>query len=435
VGGEGLWSKAQKESLNSLLRYSVTFEPADYKRFQEELAVPLGDKRARLELEKADPDLRVAREGFLQGGNHPDDIEGMISLYRNFRQVPYMQRAIAIWTEADQLIERQRELGEAIHSRVIANPYGPATYPIIQPLVVEALKNDAELSRLEKQFSVTLGAASRQINELLFYTIFAFTLILGFGALLIALYILNLLKQVDTAKTEFVALASHQMRSPLSVITLSTELLRSLGAAHTPEEEEIVKNIEHEVVKMSSLVDSILNVSRIELGILVVRPEEIDLMAWAAAQLEMMELKAQQKKITLQGVYLPSELVVPIDPLLMQVVFQNLLANAIKYTAERGSITLTIERQAERILISIADTGHGIPDEERRHIFRKLYRASNAASLDPHGTGLGLYIVKSIITATNGSIWFESEEGVGTTFLVALPLTGMEPVREKDRVK
>ena len=107
-------------------------------------------------------------------------------------------------------------------------------------------------------------------------------------------------------------------------------------------------------------------------------------------------------------------------------VIQNLLTNAVKYTAENGTVTVTLARSGESIAFTVADTGFGIPADAREHIFTKLYRADNARAMVPDGNGLGLYIAKSILDQTGGTIRFESEIGKGTTFFVTIPLTGMK---------
>ena len=104
VGAESLWSKAQKEAVYNLFRYAQSHAEADYAAYRAEIAVPMGDHRARLELERPDPDLAVAREGFIAGKNDPGDVDGMIMLFRRFRDVSFMHRAIAIWAEADEHI-------------------------------------------------------------------------------------------------------------------------------------------------------------------------------------------------------------------------------------------------------------------------------------------------------------------------------------------
>src|SRR5262249_11235450 len=99
VGGESLWSKAQKDAIAYLARYARSGDEAEYRGFTEAIRVIEGDRSARQELQKPDPDIAIARAGFLQGGNHPDDIPGMIALFVRFQHVSFMARAIAIWTE------------------------------------------------------------------------------------------------------------------------------------------------------------------------------------------------------------------------------------------------------------------------------------------------------------------------------------------------
>ena len=109
-------------------------------------------------------------------------------------------------------------------------------------------------------------------------------------------------------------------------------------------------------------------------------------------------------------------------------IFQNLLSNAVKYTASGGKVRLEVTCDSQ-ILIRVSDTGCGIPHEEQNDIFSKLFRASNATKVSKQGTGLGLYVVKSIVSESGGEIWFESEEHVGTTFFVTFPKRGMKEIR------
>jgi signal transduction histidine kinase len=427
VEGEGLWSKAQKESLNSLLQYTNSFEQSDYDDFLSQLSVPLGDKQARLELEKPHPDLAIASEGLLRGGNSPADIKGMIFLYRNFRHVSYLERAINLWAQGDLHIEKQLGLGDQIHAAIAANPAPNTTK--LKLLIDQAIDNDQTLTPLENQFSETLGEASRGVGDILLYAIFALTAVLGVGTFSIALLISRLMTQVDAAKSEFVALASHQLRSPLNVINLSIERLKILGPPRSIEEKEIVEGIGREVSQMASLVEAILNLSRIEVGALVVEPKTIDIMDFIRKEAYSVRILARDKNIKIEEVYEPSVLMVSMDPTLLQIIFQNLLSNAIKYTPPGGTINLSVTKQPSFVLLRISDTGDGIPKSQQHNIFKKLFRAANARKRDPHGTGLGLYVVKSIITSTGGEIWFDSEEGLGTTFYVLFPLSGMKPTR------
>ena len=112
VGGEGLWSKGQKQAVYHLTRYADSHDPADFERYRAAIAVPLGDHKARVELEKHNPDYEIAREGFLEGRNDPGDVDSMISLFRRFRSFEPIDRSIAIWSAADEYILKLTELAD-----------------------------------------------------------------------------------------------------------------------------------------------------------------------------------------------------------------------------------------------------------------------------------------------------------------------------------
>jgi diguanylate cyclase (GGDEF)-like protein/PAS domain S-box-containing protein len=162
VGGESLWSKAQKASVESLSRYARTHDEADYRRYLGLIAVPLGDRDARLELEKASPDLGVAQRGFLQGRNAPDDVAGLIRLFRWFRHDDGLDQAIAIWTEGDRDIADLVVQATQLHA--VINGGADATHQV--PLILERIHFiDDKLTPLEESFSATLGRASRQTER------------------------------------------------------------------------------------------------------------------------------------------------------------------------------------------------------------------------------------------------------------------------------
>jgi PAS domain S-box-containing protein len=163
VGGESQWSKGQKSATLALLRYADSHDSADWQRYEQAIAVPLGDRRAREELERAEPDLARVREGFLQGGNHADDLDGMIRLFRWFRHVPFMDRSIAIWAEGDAVIEGIVVAAHALRSAV-DNEADAATLSSLRDRV---LALDAIATPLEDRFSATLGEATRSTQALL----------------------------------------------------------------------------------------------------------------------------------------------------------------------------------------------------------------------------------------------------------------------------
>ena len=164
VGAEGLWSKAQKDAVYYLNRYAGTRSETDYERYLEAIKVPLGDRKAREELERANPNLALARQGLIEGRNHPDDVAGMIRLFRRFRSVSYIDRAIAIWAESDQHVADLTKAADRLHRAVAA---GRADEESLRPILEEIRRINGDLTPLEDAFSLTLGQASRWTQAVL----------------------------------------------------------------------------------------------------------------------------------------------------------------------------------------------------------------------------------------------------------------------------
>lgn len=233
-------------------------------------------------------------------------------------------------------------------------------------------------------------------------------------------------RQIDRAKSEFVSLASHQLRTPLTAINWYTDMLVAGDAGKlTAEQAKYLGEIKFGNKRMIELVNALLNVSRIELGTFMIEPEPTDLIELCKAIVRDNEPRIFESKLDFKENYdkLP---VIPMDPKLMRIVIENLVTNAIKYTPEGGSASLTVKQEKQNILITVQDTGYGIPKIQQDKIFGKLFRADNVKAHDTEGTGLGLYIAKSVTESSGGRIWFESVEDKGTTFHVELPLSGMK---------
>ncbi|HXH27143.1 MAG TPA: ATP-binding protein [Candidatus Acidoferrum sp.] len=234
-------------------------------------------------------------------------------------------------------------------------------------------------------------------------------------------------KEIDKAKTEFVSLASHQLRTPLSTINWYAEMLLAGDAGKiTGEQKKYVDEIYRGNKRMTDLVGALLNVSRIDLGTFVIEPEMTNIVTLAQNTVRDLEPRIFQRKIDFEEQYEPRMPKISLDPKLIRMVVENLCSNAVKYTPEGGKVVLAIKREQDWLSISIQDTGYGIPKDQQSKIFTKLFRADNAKSQDIEGNGLGLYIVKSIVEYSGGKIWFESEQDKGTTFHVELPLAGMK---------
>lgn len=233
-------------------------------------------------------------------------------------------------------------------------------------------------------------------------------------------------QSIDRAKTEFVSLASHQLRTPLTAIRWNLEMLLQdeMGKLNKAQRQTI-KEIYEVNLRLIELVKALLSVARIELGTFALEPQLVNLISLAKEVL--FELKPQifQKKLRLSQHYDKKIPMIPMDPDITRIIFQNLLSNAVKYTPPGGKVALGIDIDKKHVMITVADSGLGIPKNQQDKVFTKLFRADNVREQETDGTGLGLYIIKSVVDTSKGRIWFESEEGKGTTFFVRLPLSGM----------
>ena len=231
-------------------------------------------------------------------------------------------------------------------------------------------------------------------------------------------------KRVEEMKTEFVSIAAHQLRTPLSAIKWTIKMLidKDLGPL-SEEQEEFIKRIYISNERMIDLINDLLNITRIEEGRYLYHKQSVDFYSFVQGVIDTLKEELKKKKIKINFQKTEEKIpLIEIDVEKMQLVVHNLLNNAIKYTSSGGEIFLSLKFIDKKIEFSIQDTGIGIPKRQQNRIFTKFFRAANAVKIDTEGTGLGLFITKNIIEAHGGKIWFESEENKGTTFYFTLPI-------------
>ncbi|HSX33752.1 MAG TPA: ATP-binding protein [Candidatus Saccharimonadales bacterium] len=236
-------------------------------------------------------------------------------------------------------------------------------------------------------------------------------------------------REIDRMKTEFISVASHQLRTPLSAIKWFSEmLLKGEAGKLDKQQQDFTRSIVDSAARMNELIGSLLNISRLESGRMVVEPEPTDLGELVNSVVRDLKGQIEGHKQKLSISIDKTISTVSLDPRLIGQVYLNLLSNAIKYTPHGGKISLSVARDGKRIVSVVSDTGYGIPKAEQHKVFQKFYRGTNVVKVETDGTGLGMYFARAIVESSGGSIEFVSQENKGTTFRFTLPF---KPAQEK----
>lgn len=235
------------------------------------------------------------------------------------------------------------------------------------------------------------------------------------------------LKEAEQLKDEFISIAAHELRTPMAILTgfvqtLLNQTARGKGPPLAAWQQKSLQGIDLATARLIDLAEDLLDVTRVQAGRLELQREPTDLVALARRVQARLQLMTQRHTLMLMTTL--AHLVVHADPRRIEQVLSNLIGNAIKYSPEGGDIEVTIraENEAHEALLSVRDQGIGIPLHEQALVFGRFARAGNVQAYGIRGTGLGLYLCHELIEAHGGRIWFESVEGQGSTFFVALPL-------------
>jgi len=458
VGAEGLWSKAEKDAVYQLRKYSHTANEENYAAFQKFMAVPLGDHKTRLELLKAHPDMHIARQGFLEGRIHSGDIDGMINLVLRFHNNRYLSKAIGYWTQGDSIIAKLIPIGEQLHDAI--NSTSPSKAKI-DSLTSQIDAINEQLTMLEDNFSYSLGEGSRWLENLVLKIVFAVALTVEVTGLALSISVtrgitkgLNEInraaykiskgdltdrvtvfskdeigqvaiamndmtdKLVSSNKelSQFAYIASHDLQEPLRTISNYAGLLQMKYKGKMDETADKYLNVITQATnRMQTLIKDVLEYSQIGVDKSL---QTIDCNKMLKGVLADIDANIKKNNARIHYKSLPvirgySEL---------SYVFQNIISNAIKFRKEDTEpiVDISATEKNKEWLFEIKDNGIGIEPryfERIFIIFQKLH--SNKVY---SGTGIGLSHCKKIIELHNGKIWVESEPAKGSSFYFTIPI-------------
>jgi hypothetical protein len=403
VGAEGLWSKAQKNAVFSLQKYGTSHDEKDYHAYLNFLKVNLGDRKTRLELLKQDPDMAIAREGFLEGGIHPDDIGGAIKLVRRFHNISYIARIIGLWSKGDTMISQVQALGENLHTEI--NSAAPSAEKINGILrQIEPINDD--LTLLENDFSYTLGAGSRWLTGIILKLLFGLVLTVEISGLSLTIFVsrgiskglneiirsarkiatgdfstravayskdeigilansfnemtdkleqnLNAQKESEAElqkskelaeqsvviKDQFLANMSHEIRTPLNAIIGFTSLLEI--STLDADQQQFVHTIKASGQNLIAIINDILDYSKIESGMIHLENIPINIRKITGSLHVLLYPKALDKNLDFKCLLdeaVPETLTG--DPVRLTQILSNLVDNALKFT-EKGSVEINV---------------------------------------------------------------------------------------------
>lgn len=236
----------------------------------------------------------------------------------------------------------------------------------------------------------------------------------------------------DKMKTEFISIASHQLRTPLSSIyTYSNMIAEGYAGKLNDKQASFMGTIISAANRMNELISTLLNVTRVEAGNITINSKSISLTDEVNETVIELIPEIERKNINLTTDLANDLPQVNTDRLIVREIFTNLLANAVKYTPVSGSIHIKLFTKGNDLIFRIKDTGYGIPANAQSRIFTKFFRASNANQVETSGTGLGLYLIKILAEMINGELWFKSRENHGSSFYFSISKNGSVSKEER----
>lgn len=479
VGGEGLWSKSQKDGLYQLLKYARTHNEADYTEFEAFMKVNQGDHKARMEMSKGPgTDLAVARQGFIEGRNDPDDVDGMVKLFLRFHSNKYISRAIVAWTKADEVISGFMVLGERLHREINATPYSQkgvdAILDEIDPL------ND-RLTPFEDDFSFSLGEGSRWLEHVILRLLFIVALTVECTGLLLAITVSRgiqkglseILQSANAmAKGDFRRKAKAFSRDEIGTLANNFNSMAEELERLEQENREVNNSLERKVRLRTSEMESknmeleqfayvashdLQEPLRTISGFVDLLQKEyrgrldgngdkyLDYLSQASDRMKTLikdlldysRIGREKEAMTVDCNQLLNEVIADLGksiressahintdrlptlrayPTELKLLLQNLIVNSIKFKHPERIPEIAIESVQENghWKFMVSDNGIGIEPQFLERIFIIFQRLHSRTQYE--GSGIGLAHCKKIVDLHGGKIWARSEPGLGSQF-------------------
>lgn len=424
VNGESHYSKAQKESTRHLTTYLFTKEKKHWLAYNTEIKVPMGDRAARIALLNNRSTTEV-KKGLSAGRNDKEDLDTMIWLFENFKNVPFFNKAIIKWGEADASIEKLVVLANDIHQKITKNQINLAEKQIILSQINSIA---TKISISQSQFSDTLGDGTRTIKNYLLIINIVLTLIIIGSVSTYYNILLNKLKRLTKETRQknkkliiankeldkFVYSASHDLRAPISSLQGLIEVMKL--------EDDITEckkylSLMHESLdKQDKYIRDIIDYSRNTRKQTNITEVNLSTLINEAISQHQFAKDSDKIKITtdLEVEKMKS------DELKLKIIINNFLSNALKYADPKKDnqfFSIKSYRNENCCYIEFKDNGIGIELEYQDKIFEMFFVTNN----NNNGTGLGLYIVKEAVENLQGKITVLSQVNIGTTFTVIIP--------------
>jgi signal transduction histidine kinase len=424
INGESQYSKGQKDASAHLINYIYLENAAEYTAFQQYISVPRGDRTARIALSYHNNN-QEAREGFLQGKNHPEDVNNMIWLFNNFQHFAMFKKAIGIWVIGDEMVDKLYQLGLLSQQKIRSGKISDAEK---KSLILSINNISGELTIKEQAFSNTLGTISRAINIYIFIADLIITLVIVISSLSYAGIMIRklanskkkIIEQNDNLQVinagldKFVFNVTHDLRSPLNSLVGLIDLI--------DEETDLQQIKSYTLIMKNSLEkqDQFINEM-----LTFIKSKHLGLVREECSLASIIDSVVTQNHYGNNGkeIHFYKEIgadKIYSDALKLRVILNNLVSNAVKYSdSKKEELWVKVKTYLYKAdtVIEVWDNGLGIKQTDQQRIFDEFYTSGDHKK----SSGIGLYLVKDAVTQMNGRIEVKSERGVYSKFIVSIP--------------